>query len=429
MTINFKEEFLHYVWRYRQYRFANLQTIDKQAVIIRHPGYYNTGAGPDFHDARIQIGETLWAGNVEIHTKASDWYRHGHGIDKAYDNVILHVVFEADVEVYREDGNAIPCLELKNIIEPGLVSRYRKLLSGKTGIPCKNLFGKVQKIVFDAWLDRLMVERLEAKTERIKPILEFHKNDWEATFYEILAIGFGLKANAEPFGLLARSIPLNIIRWHHGIQFQIEALFFGQSGLLDRAFNDEFPQKLKKEYQFLSNKYKLNPLLPESWKFMRMRPSGFPTLRIARFAAFVANRQKFFSFLEITENTAELIEWLNVPTSSYWESHFRFDKIAKAKPRGLGRSTINRLLINAIIPFIFLYGKMRSEERMVNKAIRWFESIKAEDNIIIRNWKDLGVDPMNAARSQALIQLKTQYCDKKRCLDCAVGAALLKPPR
>ncbi|MEM7102535.1 MAG: DUF2851 family protein [Bacteroidota bacterium] len=422
----FKEDFLHYLWRFRRLSLDELTTVEGEYITILHPGAHNHNGGPDFHDARIRIDRTLWAGNVEIHINASDWYRHNHNLDRAYDNVILHVVFNADVKVFRPDGNIIPCLEIKDRIDVRLIRQYRSLMSEKTDIACAGLFEKVDSVIKTAWLERLMIERLESKTKKILDILNFHKNDWEAAFYEVLAAGFGLKENSHQFGLLARTLPLNIIRKHQGQGFQLEALFFGQAGFLETDFEDEYPKRLQQEFLFLKKKYRLTPLKACAWKFLRMRPSGFPTIRIARFATFLAARKKLFSFLETAMIPGDFMKWVSLPISEYWSNHYRFDQMAKRNTGAIGHGFADVLLINVVVPFMFLYGKIRSNEKMRQKAVNWYEAVKAENNKITRLWQQLDVNVDSAGLSQALIHLKSDYCDKKRCLNCAIGVSLLR---
>ncbi len=290
-----KEEVLHYVWRTRRFDFQNLITTEGEAVEIIAPGTHNTHAGPDFFDARVRIGGTLWAGNVEMHLVASEWETHRHGEDRAYDNVVLHVVWEEDLPVLRSNGERIPCIELKKRIPAALIKTYRELLHNEHWIPCQHHFHRVPDITRQVWLDRLMVERLEAKTAFIAESLERTQQHWEETFYQILARNFGLKVNAEPFEALARSLPLNLLSKHKNNLLQLEALLFGQAGLLEGVFEDDYPQRLQKEYAFLQHKYSLQPIAGSSWKFLRMRPANFPSLRIAQFATLIHQSAHLFS--------------------------------------------------------------------------------------------------------------------------------------
>ena len=321
-----KEDLLHYVWRLQRFDTTDLKTTEGQSIQILKTGEHNHNAGPDFLDARIQIGKTLWAGNVEMHLKSSEWIAHSHQNDQAYENVILHVVLEEDRKILREDGTPIPCLELKKRIAGRLSRIYQKLLHNEQWIPCQYDFFKVGEMTKTLWLDRLMVERLECKTIVIEKLLKENKNNWEATFYQSLARNFGVKVNADPFERLARTIPLSIVGKHKSSLFQIEALFFGQSGLLHNSFQDEYPQRLQKEFDFLRKKYQLHPIEKTSWKFLRMRPANFPTIRIAQFAQLIFQSVHLFSKILAASNVKEIENMFELRLSNYWQSHYVFDK-------------------------------------------------------------------------------------------------------
>lgn len=421
-----KEDLLHYVWRSRRFDFQNLLTTIGEPLEIITTGTHNTHAGPDFFDARIRIGDTLWAGNVEMHLRASEWQNHRHGEDRAYDNVVLHVVWEEDVPVLRSNGERIPCLEMQKRIAPALLKTYRELLHNEYWVPCQHHLHRVPDITRQLWLDRLMVERLEAKTATIAASLEGNQQHWEETFYQFLARNFGLKINAEPFEALARSLPLNILSKHKNNLLQIEALLFGQAGLLDVVFEDEYPQKLKKEYAFLQHKYNLSPLQGSQWKFLRLRPANFPTIRIAQFATLIHQSAHLFSKILAAQNLTELENMFELSLSNYWQTHYVFDKASTKRSKTLGQTAIHLLVINTIAPFLFVYGKLKAEPDLCDRAIRLLESVPPESNSIIDHWKSLGLAPAAAAQTQALLQLKNQYCDQKQCLRCALGNVVLK---
>ncbi|KAA3631520.1 MAG: DUF2851 family protein [Bacteroidetes bacterium] len=417
-----KEEFLHYLWRLRRFDLKNLQTTEGENIKIHSVGKLNENAGPDFLDARIKIGETFWAGSVEIHINASDWNVHGHQRDRAYDNVILHVVYEEDRPIFDANGERIPCMELRRRITPRVLAMYEKLMRSEKWIPCEYHFTNVPEITRNLWLDRLLVERLEDRCVSMQNLLESNKNDWEETFYQCLARGFGLKVNTDAFEQLARSLPLVTLGRHRGQLFQIEALLFGQAGFLDFDFEGEYPNKLKKEYSFLKQKYGLNPMAPAAWKFLRMRPANFPTIRIAQFAMLIFQTTHLFSKMLSAANVQEIENALTVITSSYWETHYVFDKPTSKKWRKmLGKTTIHLIIINIIVPFLFLYGNQKDDDKFKNKAFQLLESIPAEQNKIMRGWKKLGVHPESAYQTQALIQLKTKHCELKKCVSCAIG--------
>lgn len=426
MATSVQEEFLHYLWQWKRFNFTNLQTTNGETIEVLQMGTLNRNAGPDFTHAKIRIGDTLWAGNVEIHIYASDWVKHRHQVDQAYNNVILHVVLEEDQKIFRASGVQIPCLELKGRIPPKLSKVYKKLLYHNLGMPCQSLFATVPRITKNLWLDRLMVERLETKTRWINQLLQRSQNHWEETFYQVLARTFGLKVNAQPFELLAQSLPLNTLSKHKNNLFQIEALLFGQAGLLNKPFIDEYPNRLKKEFLFLQKKYALSPLKGEIWKFMRMRPANFPTIRIAQWASLIYQSVHLLSKALAAQNVSELENMFEVKLSNYWHIHYIFDKASLKRRKSLGQSTIHLLIINAIVPFLFFYGMQKGAPQYKERAISFLEALKPEKNSIISEWNSIGFKASSASQTQALLQLKSNYCDQKKCLQCAIGNAILK---
>lgn len=421
-----KEDLLHYAWRLQRFNLASLQTTTGDPIEILHTGTHNTHAGPDFLNARIRIGDTLWAGNVEMHLKASDWLQHGHQEDRAYDNVILHVVLEEDTPIHHPRGERIPCLEMKKRLPPKLASQYLRLLNNEDWIACERQFPSVSELTRNLWLERLAAERLEEKALAIAQQLEQNKEGWEETFYQFLARSFGAKVNAEPFMMLAERCPLLLLKKHRHSLFQMEALLFGQSGLLTGPFEEEYPQQLQKEYQFLRRKYKLQPLPPQSWKFLRLRPANFPTLRIAQLCTLLFQTYSLFSKVMAALSMAEVEHIFEVKLSNYWWTHYTFDKASDKKRKALGRQAIHLIFINTIAPFLFLYGQRKGEEKYQERALELLEATHPEANAVIRRWKALGATAESAFQTQALLQLKNEYCDKKRCLECAVGNAVLQ---
>ncbi|MEL6864611.1 MAG: DUF2851 family protein [Bacteroidota bacterium] len=420
-----KEDFLHYVWRSRSFNWHQLKTTDGQIVQIRQFGEWNKNAGPDFLHARIQIGAELWVGNVEIHLRSSDWWKHQHQNDKAYDNVILHVVYEDDKRITKQNGQSIPCLELKHRIPKGLIGNYQVLLGNSHWIPCQAHIAKVEGISRELWLDRLMVERLEKRTQTFLATLEYHRNNWEEVFYQHIARSLGLYVNTTPFEQLARSLPLAILQKHKHHLLQIEALLFGQAGLLLGEFEEDYPNQLKKEYTFLQHKYQLKALLPESWKFSRLRPANFPTIRIAQLAALIFQSEHLFHKILAIRNAKEIEAIFDLRLSPYWNHHYQFDQPSVKRKKSLGKHTIRLLVINTIAPLLFMYGHLRSEERYKELALHLLESLPPEDNHIIRKWNSLGLKAINAQQSQALLQLKQHYCEQKACMQCAIGHQLM----
>lgn len=421
-----RESFLHFLWRWRRFDAQQLATTGGQPLEILHPGEWNTHAGPDFFNARLRIGDTLWAGNVEMHLRASEWMAHGHHNDPAYDNVVLHVVLEEDQPVVRHSGERIPCLELEGRIPPAILASWERLEHERAWIPCQSFFKNIPDIVRLNWLDRLLVERLEQKTAAVAEALAATDNHWEEAFYRLLARNFGLKVNAEPFEALARSLPLLILAKHKNDPKQVEALLFGQAGLLDGPFRDEWPAALAQEYRFLRHKYNLFPLAAAQWKFLRLRPANFPTVRLAQFAALVHQSAHLFSKILEAQNLRELEHLFDVQAGAYWNTHFQFDTPSVKRPKHPGRDFVHLLIINTIAPFLFHYGKTRDLELFQKRALALLEALPPESNAIIDGWADLGVPARHAYQTQALIHLKTRFCDEKRCLECAIGNAILK---
>lgn len=419
------EKFLHYLWRWRRFDGQNLQTTDGQSLEILHPGEPNDHAGPDFLNARIRLGETLWAGAIEIHVHASEWLAHRHDSDRAYDNVVLHVVMEADQPIRRVSGELLPCLSLRSRVPPKLLEHYLRLEHERAWIPCAWFFPRVPPIVLHNWLDRLLVERLEQKTALVAAWLADTGNHWEEAFYRALARNYGLKVNTEPFEALARSLPLTVLARQRGSLFQLEALLFGQAGFLEQTFQDDYPRALAREYAHFRRKFNLTPQQASVWKFLRMRPGNFPTLRLAQFAALWQQSGQLFG--QILE-ARKLHDWerlFAVPVSEYWQTHYIFDKTSATQNHHPGPGFIQSLLINTVAPFLFHYGKIRHLPEYQEKAVSLLEQLPPEDNSILRQWQNLGAKAKDAFQSQALLHLKTRYCEQKRCLECAVfGCAL-----
>jgi Protein of unknown function (DUF2851) len=420
-----KEDLLYYLWRMKRFDLFDLKTTSGEPIIIQNTGELNTHSGPDFTNARIQIADTLWAGNVEMHVNSSDWLAHHHQEDQAYDSVILHVVMEEDQVVKRKNGERIPCLEMKKRIPPKISKTYQKLLHNEYWIPCQHLFHKASEITINLWLDRLLVERLESKTVEIEYCLQKNKNSWEETFYQFLARNFGVKVNAEPFEQLAKTIPLLTLSKYKNSLIQLEALLFGQAGLLENSFKDAYPKNLRKEYQFLKKKHHLKPIKGESWKLMRLRPANFPSIRIAQFATLIHQSVHLFSKILAAKNVKEIENMFDIKISNYWQTHYVFDKKSIKRNKSFGKSAIHLLIINTIVPFLFLYGKLKDDDRFKDRALSLLEELKPEKNHIIDKWKNLGVEPASAYQTQALLQLKNNYCKTKKCINCAIGSAVL----
>jgi Protein of unknown function (DUF2851) len=421
-----REDFLHYLWRFKRFDTTSLLTTDKESVEIIEFGEYNTNAGPDFLNARLRIGDTIWAGNVEMHLRSSEWLAHKHDHNIAYDTVILHVVMEEDAVIYRSNGEKIPCLQLRPHIKEQLLGTYQSLLHNAHWIPCQHHFYTVSEMTKNAWLTRLLIERLAEKSQIWEIQLIQNQYNWEETFYQALARNFGVKVNDLPFELLAKSLPLITLGKHKDQIFQVEALLFGQAGLLHEDFEDDFPKKLKKEYLYLRQKFQLEPLNASIWKFSKLRPGNFPTIRLAQFARLVHQSVHLFSKILEAKDSKTLQELFKIELSDYWETHYVFDKTSKKSHKTLGKDTVNLLIINTIAPFLFLYGKIKNEETYKDRAIELLEQIPLEKNTIIEGWQKLGLTPDSAAQTQSLIQLKNKYCNEQRCMNCAIGIAIMK---
>ena len=419
-----KEDFLQFIWKHGLYLKDKLETTDGEPLEIISAGQSNFDSGPDFFNARVRIGQTSWAGNIEIHQKSSHWYQHKHDSDAAYDNVILHVVELHDKSV-QVKNHQLPTLVLGYRDE--ILNNYENLLKSKHWIACQERLSEVDPFILRFWFSSLMIERLESKTGEIVKLLDQNKNNWNETFYQLLARNFGMKTNALPFELLAKSLPLTILSKHKNDLFQIEALLFGQSGLLNETLlGDDYFLSLRKEYSFMYKKYGLSGIESHLWKFMRMRPINFPTVRIAQLAKLIHHSSALFSHILETEDMDELRKLFKVKASEYWDTHYRFNKLSEENhPKALGESAFNNLVINTIVPLLFVYGDQHMDQGMKDRALLLLEQLDAEDNQIIRKWNEAGIESRTAFETQALLQLKNNYCDQKRCLNCQLGAKII----
>lgn len=421
------ELLLHYVWHHRLFPLAPLLTTDGQPVEVIDPGLPNRNAGPDFFNAKLKIGGTLWVGNVEIHQKASDWMRHGHTADPAYANVILHVVGEEDCRIELPGGEVLPQLVLR--CPADVEQRYDELQHTRHYPPCYAVIPRLPRLTVHSWLSALHVERLERKSLDIARRLEQHANHWEDVFFVTLARNFGFGVNADAFEAWAGRIPFRAVDKHRDDLFQIEAIFFGQAGLLeaDEPADDAYYQRLRQEFRYLQRKFDLpRPLDAAQWRFLRLRPANFPHVRLAQLAALYQQGQTLFSRLMEAETTTDTTALLQAGTSDYWHEHYSFGHASPRRTARLGAKAIDLLLINTVVPFLYAYGRHRGDESLCERATRFIESIKAEDNHIVRLWSEVGLPVTSAADSQALIQLRTAYCDRKDCLRCRFGYEYLK---
>ncbi len=416
------ERLLQYIWQLQYYNRNNLVTVEGESLSIFYPGICNTNQGPDFLDAKIKVGNTLWAGSIELHILSSDWNNHHHSSDKNYHNVILHVVWQNDTDLQL----AFPVLELESRVSKILLTRFDELMNAKSFIACDSMISNVKEVVWIAWKERLLIERLQKKTITILDWLDQNNYHWEEIFWWLIARNFGITVNSDAFEKLARSLPLTILAKHKSQIHQAEAMLFGQAGLLENDFSEDYPKMLQKEYRFYKKKYGLVPIkIP--LHFLRMRPFNFPTVRLAQLAMLVHNSIQLFSIVKETNLLAEVKERLNVTANDYWHYHYTFEEPTVFREKRLGKQMIDSIIINTIVPILFAYGHHHKENRYKEKALLWLEQTSDERNNITGRFKLLGVQSIRAYDSQSLIQLKNEYCDKRRCLECAVGNSLVRP--
>ncbi len=422
-----REDFLHFLWRQARFDLRDLKTTTGDTLSIQDFGRHNQDAGPDFSGGQLRINGMQWAGNIEMHLKSSEWYTHRHDTDPAYDNVILHVVLNEDEPVYRSNGERIPCLELHGRIPAGILRVYWRLQHNENWIPCHYQLEKITLPERQEWLNQLTEIRLSRKAGRFTQRMENTHRDWEEAFYQSLARALGGRVNADAMDMLARSLPLRILLKHKHSLIQLEALLFGQSGLLPAVSPGEDPYLvlLRREYALLKTKYGLRPITATAWRYLRLRPNNFPTIRIAQLAAMLHRTGQLFGKSLAAADAKELTNMFEVKLSNYWRTHYRFGKAGRAGQRKLGSGTIRSILINTIAPALLAYGEQRSDRRFRDRAIELLQTIPAEDNVILRKWAELGWAPLNAGESQALLELKSNYCDQRRCLECAIGCQLL----
>lgn len=444
------EHLLHYVWKHKLFPLKVLQTTKGLPVEVIDSGLQNPNAGPDFFNAKLKINGTLWVGNIEIHSHASDWLRHGHHCDKTYDSVILHVVGEADEEITRTNGEQIPQLVLT--CPENVKSHYHELSTADEYPACHSIIASLSKLTIHSWLTALQTERLEQKAQLISQRLEHCNNNWEDAFFITIARNFGFGLNGDAFETWAGLLPFRAMDKHRNDLFQIEAFFYGMAGLLEdtslkkeksqeknkgqekvqnkeqyKEQEDEYSLRLCKEFRYLQRKFEFNQMMDATlWRFLRLRPENFPHIRLAQLAYLYQKGDKLFSRLLEAETLPEVRELLTTRTSAYWESHFIFGRTSPQKEKPLGERSKKLIIINTVIPFLYTYGLHKADERMCERAGRFLEELKAEDNHIIRSWSNAGLPVASAADSQALIQLQKEYCDKRKCLFCRFGYEYLR---
>jgi hypothetical protein len=415
------EKLLQFIWQFGYFNNANLTTTEGERLTIIHPGTPNKNGGPDFTTAKIKIGETNFFGNVELHLKTSDWEKHQHQNDPQYNNVILHVVLQHDKDL----GHAVPVLELEPRISTLLLERYNALMNANSFIPCGVSISTVKELVWTSWKERLLGERLTRKSAYILTLLQQSNGHWEETLWWLLARAFGMKVNADGFEAIAKSIPFNVLAKHKPSIHQLEALLFGQAGLLAEEFEEEYPKLLRREYNYLQKKLSLIPVNVRL-QFLRMRPVNFPTIRLAQLAAFIQGSSHLFSRMLEAKDLTEIKSLFQVTANDFWHHHYTFRQLSSFKKKTLGADAVDNIIINTVVPVLFAYGLHHNEEKHKDKAIRWLEGLAAEENVLLKGFSLLGLNAKTAFDSQALIELKNEYCSHKKCLQCSVGNNLLK---
>ena len=415
------ERLLQYIWQFQYFNSRNLLTTSGESLQVIHSGLYNTNQGPDFLNSKIKTGETTWAGNIEIHINASDWYSHQHSQDKNYSNIILHVVWKND----SHPALPFPTLELQPIVSSVLLGKYEELMQSALFIPCQHHIKNVPEITFIAWKERLLIERLQQRALYIHTLLSQTRQHWEESFWWMLAKNFGIKINADAFEKIAQTIPVNILARHKGQVQQLEALLMGQAALLDKIFEDDYPNMLRREYLFLQKKYGLKKAHAPLF-FLRMRPANFPTIRLAQLAALIHESHHLFSIIKESDEIEPIKKMLKVTANDYWHYRYLFDEETTYQEKVLGEQMIQNILVNTIIPILYAYGYENNNVDFKARAVSWMEQVTAERNSITKGFGLLGIENKSAFDSQALIQLKNVYCNYKLCLQCAVGNQVIK---
>lgn len=414
------EQLIHFVWQFRLFKNTYLRTVAGQDVDVIDPGLHNTNSGPDFFNAKIKIDNTLWAGNVEIHIDGRDWYQHKHHTDAAYNNVILHVVLHSAEKTVTVSGVDVPVVLMS--VPENIIDRQNLLQAGGKDAPCYNSLDQMSTFEINAWLDRMLVERLEARSQIMESCLHELQGNWELLFFRVLARSFGLGINSDAFELWAKTIPLNVLKKHRNNIFQIEAICFGQAGFLEEIITeDNYQNALAKEYRFLKVKYQLVPIGKHLWRFLRLRPANFPTIRIAQLCGVIAKVDNLFAAFIRAKSLTQIQELFLIETSEYWQNHYTFGKISKKKSKFVGATSQNLIVLNAIVPMLFFYGSKQSDDDEKYKALELLADMKPEKNSIVSQWEEAGIIIENAQQTQALIHLQKNYCDLKKCLRCRIG--------
>lgn len=420
-----REEFLHYVWQYKKFDFSNLTTVAGESLTILNYGSYLQQSGPDFFNGRVIIDGQQWAGNIEIHAKSSDWYLHNHEKDANYDNVILHVVWEYNIPIFRKDNTEIPALELRKYIPKKTLEHYRELSTEKSWIYCENQIAEIDGFILRNWQESLFLERLERKYAAIGQLLSETKKDWEAVLFCMLAKNFGLNTNGESFLKIAKSIPFSVIRKESFEVSNLESLLFGTADLFLAETQDNYTKNLKKQYDYLIQKYQLKKVPIEPLQFFKHRPGNFPTIRLAELAMLYNKRQQLFSEIISMTKLKDFYQLFDAGVSEYWENHYQFDRESPKKKKQFSKALVDLLVINTIIPIRFAHAKSQGKE-ISEFLLGLLKEVSAEKNAVVDKFNGFGVKAKNAFESQSLLQLKNEYCNHGKCLQCAIGIELLK---
>lgn len=421
-----KEEILQFIWQHKLTSTSEFISTSNNKIKILHFGTLNHDAGPDFFNAKIKVNELTLAGNIEIHVKTSDWEKHGHQFDKNYNNIILHVVFEHDRDIAQNKENSVEVIELKKILSPQIIKNYQNLLESKNKIPCQNSFDLIEEFKFSNWLQRLALERIEEKTKKINQLFLEYNGDYHQTFYSVLLGAFGFKTNSLPFELLSKQLPYHVLVKHSDQLFQLECLLLGTSGFLDEHYENEYLNKLCNEFVFLQSKYKLVPLNKGLFKFSKMRPANFPTIRLAQFAAFFSSGYQTLSNFNQFPNLNYVMNIYSRSVSEYWQTHYSIGSNKVNHTDALGKDSAEKIIINAVVPFLFFYSRKINQETYREYALELLSNCKWEENKKTKLFLKLKKPGFSAIDSQAMINLFDNYCSKKRCLNCSVGMDLLK---
>ncbi len=419
------ERLLQFIWQFQYFNKNELHTDRGERLTIVYAGQYNTDQGPDFLNAKITIDNTTWAGNIEIHIKSSDWRKHNHTTDKNYSNTILHVVWENDADVNYGNGSVLPTLSLQPLVPKFLLDRYTQLMLNEAFVPCDPYLPALDDMKWLAWKERMAIERLQRKSALVLELLTGANNHWEEVFWWMLARNFGMKVNADIFESIAKSLSVNILAKHKNQIHQLEGLLLGQAGLLEHDFNEDYPQLLKREYNFYQKKYQLKQVSVKPF-FLRMRPANFPTVRLAQLAMLINQSSHLFSKVKETDDVLAVKELLNVTANDYWHYHYRIDEATGYHPKQLGKQMTENIIINTAIPVLFAYGSSIKDESIKDKALQWLSELTPEINTITKKWTSRRVSNNNALESQGLLELKNNYCNLRRCLECSVGNIILK---